>query len=261
MLSKILHRKFATKVFPSALEATKDIPSGAKILVGGFGQCGIPNNLIGAMVKHGQKDLTVVSNNCGVDNWGLGLLLQNRQIRKVYGSYVGENKIFERQYLEGDLELELVPQGTLAEKLRAGGAGIPGFYTRTGMDTLVQLGGFPTLYNKDGSIRKYSLPKDIRVFDDGKAYVLEKSITGDFSLVKAWRADEAGNVQFRLSARNFNQDVATAGKICIVEVDEIVPVGTFDPDNVHLPSVYVQRIVKAESLEKRIEYRTTSVPG
>ena len=175
----------------------------------------------------------------------------------MVSSYVGENKEFERQYLHGELELEIVPQGTLAEKLRAGGAGIPAFYTPTGVGTVVQHGGFEIKYNQDGvNVDIYSDPRDVKIFDH-REYVLEPSIVGDFSLIKGWKADEKGNVIFKKSARNFNQDVATAGKICIAEVEEIVPVGTFDPDQIHLPSVYVNRIVKGESYEKRIEFRTT----
>jgi 3-oxoacid CoA-transferase len=204
------------------------------------------------------KDLTVVSNNCGVDDWGLGLLLRSKQIKRMISSYVGENKEFERQYLTGELELELIPQGTLAEKLRAGGAGIPGFYTPTGVGTVLEHGGFAIKYKPDGKTAEIeSPPREIKEFD-GKKYLLENSITGDFSLIRAWRADEYGNIQFRKSARNFNQDVATAGKICIAEVEEIVPVGTIDPDDVHLPAVYVNRIVKAEDMTKRIEFRTIS---
>ena len=179
----------------------------------------------------------------------------------MMSSYVGENKEFERQYLQGELELELIPQGTLAEKLRAGGAGIPAFYTATGVGTVLQNGGFPIKYKPDGKNVDISSPKRESKTYNGREYILEESITTDFSLIRAWRADEAGNVQFRKSARNFNQDVATAGKICIAEVEEIVPVGTFDPDHIHLPAVYVNRIVKAEDMTKRIEFRTVSVPG
>lgn len=261
MLTKILSRKFSSKIYPSALEATKDIPTGSKLAVGGFGLCGIPSSLINALVQHKPTDLTIVSNNCGVDDWGLGLMLNQRQIRRMMSSYVGENKEFERQYLTGELEVELIPQGTLAEKLRAGGAGIPGYYTATGVGTILQTGGFPIKYESDGkTVAIASAPKESKTFN-GREYLLEDSITAEYSLIRAWRADEAGNLQFRKSARNFNSDVATAGRICIAEVDEIVPVGTFDPDEVHLPAVYVNRIVRAEERTKRIEFKTISVPG
>lgn len=246
-------RAFATKIFESAAEATKDIKDGDTICAGGFGLCGIPENLIAAIAKHGPKDLTVVSNNCGVDDFGLGILLRNKQIKRMIASYVGENKEFERQYLSGELEVELIPQGTLAEKLRAGGAGIPAFYTATGNGTMVEEGGFPIKISKDNQI--LSGKKEKREYD-GREYILERAITGDFSIIKGWKADEKGNVVFRKAARNFNPDVATAGKICIVEVEEIVPAGSLDPDSIHLPDVYVKRIIKGPSFEKRIEFRT-----
>lgn len=257
MLTKLTRRAFSSKVYPSALEATKDIPHGASLVVGGFGLCGIPSNLIKAVTQHNVHNLTVVSNMAGVDDWGLGLMLQPHQIKRMISSYVGENKTFQKQYLSGQLEVELTPQGTLAEKLRAGGAGIPAFYTKTGARTVVQNGGFPIKYNMDGSVDIYSQPKETKIFK-GQKYVLEESITCDYALVKAWRADTAGNLQFRKSARNFNPDVAAAGKICIAEVDEIVPVGTIDPDQVHTPSVFVHRIVEAEDHTKRIEVRAVN---
>ena len=258
MLTKLIARKFSSKIYPSAAAAISDIKDGDKLLVGGFGLVGIPSNLIHALNKKGTKNHTVVSNNCGVDDWGLGVMLNSKQIKKMMSSYVGENKEFERQYLSGELELELIPQGTLAEKLRAGGAGIPGFYTRTGHGTILQNGGFPIKYKSDGKTVEISQdPNEVKTFN-GKEYLLEESITGDFALIRAWRVDEKGNVQFRKSARNFNQDVATAGKICIVEAEEIVPVGTIDPDQVHLPDVYVNRIVKVEDTTKRIEFKTIS---
>jgi len=202
-----------------------------------------------------------VSNNCGVDDWGLGLMLNQKMIKRMISSYVGENKEFERQYLTGELELELVPQGTLAEKIRAGGAGIPGFYTRTGYGTLLEDGGFPIKYASDGkTVEIASEPREVKEFK-GKEYLLEESITGDFALIRAWRADKLGNLQFRKSARNFNQDVATAGKITIAEVEEIVEVGEIYPDQVHLPSCYVDRIVLAEDTTKRIQFQTMTVPG
>lgn len=227
--------------------------------MGGFGLCGIPEKLIDSLKQQGQRDLTVVSNNCGVDDCGLGLLLKNKQIRKMISSYVGENKEFERQYLSGELELELVPQGTLAEKLRAGGAGIPAFFTPTGQGTLVEEGGFPLQFDPKDPKKalKLSDKKEKRIYDD-REYILERSIIGDYALIKAWRADEKGNVQFRKSARNFNPDCAVAGKICIVEVEEIVPIGALDPDEIHLPDVYVHRIIKGENYEKRLEFRTVA---
>ncbi|SFU82935.1 CoA transferase subunit A [Alicyclobacillus macrosporangiidus] len=225
------------KVFASAADAVRDIPDGATILVGGFGLSGIPENLILALRDQGTKDLTCVSNNCGVDDWGLGLLLQTRQIKKMVASYVGENKTFERQFLTGELEVELVPQGTLAERIRAGGAGIGGFYTPTGVGTAVAEG------------------KEVRVFD-GREYVLERPIRGDFALIKGWKADRLGNVIYRKAARNFNPIMAAAGKITIVEVEELVEPGELDPDAIHTPSIYVQRIVVGPSYQKRIERRT-----
>jgi 3-oxoacid CoA-transferase len=248
----------SSKIYESAEKATEDIKSGMTVSAGGFGLCGIPENLIGAISKHGIKDLTVVSNNCGVDDYGLGILLRNKQIKRMIASYVGENKEFERQYLSGELEVELVPQGTLAEKLRAGGAGIPAFFTATGNGTLVEQGGFPIKNCKTNPI--LSDKKEKRVYE-GREYILERSITTDFSIIKAWRVDEKGNVQFRKASRNFNPDAATAGKICIVEAEEIVPAGALDPDQIHLPDVYVHRIVKGEKFEKRIEFRTVDKPG
>lgn len=228
------------KIFPSAAAALQGVVADGQLLaVGGFGLCGIPEALIEALCQSGVKDLTVVSNNAGVDGFGLGKLLETRQIKKMISSYVGENKEFERQYLAGELELEFTPQGTLAEKLRAGGAGIPAFFTKTGVGTMVAEG------------------KELREFD-GETYVMERSIVTDVSLVKAYRADKAGNLQFRLTARNFNPAAATAGKVCIVEVEEIVELGEIAPDDIHLPSIYVHRIVHNPSPEKRIEKRTTT---
>lgn len=226
------------KLYPSAHEALKGVVAdGQLVAVGGFGLCGIPEALIDALRDSGVKNLTVVSNNAGVDGFGLGKLLETRQIKKMISSYVGENKEFERQYLAGELELEFTPQGTLAEKLRAGGAGIPAFFTKTGVGTMVAEG------------------KELREFD-GETYVMERSIVTDVSLVKAYRADTSGNLQFRLTARNFNPAAATAGKICIVEVEEIVELGEIAPDDIHLPGIYVHRIVHNPSPEKRIEKRT-----
>lgn len=244
------------KVKKSAIDAVRDIPNGAVILAGGFGLCGIPENCIAALRELGQKDLTVVSNNCGVDDFGLGILLRNKQIRKMVSSYVGENKEFERQYLSGELEVELTPQGTLAERIRAGGAGIPAFYTPTGAGTAVSEGGLPLLYNSDGSVKKFSEKKEIRSFD-GRDYVLEPAIRGDFAIIKAWRGDRYGNLVYRHTAMNFNPMMAMAAKVTIAEVEEIVPVGSLDPDHVHTPGVFVHRVIQGERYEKRIERRTT----
>ena len=221
----------------NAQEAVRDIPNGATLALGGFGLCGIPENSIAALVERGIKNLTCISNNAGVDDFGIGLMLQRRQVKKMISSYVGENKLFESLVLSGELEIELTPQGTLAEKLRAGGAGIPAFFTPTGVGTLVAEG------------------KEVREFN-GKKFVLEHSLTADFALVKAWRGDSMGNLIFRKTARNFNPMVATAGKITIVEVEELVPVGTLDPDQIHLPGIYVQRIFQGQNYQKRIEKRT-----
>ena len=245
------------KVVKSAREACADIPEGATLLAGGFGLCGIPENAIRALRDLGTKGLTVVSNNCGVDDFGLGILLRNRQIVKMISSYVGENKEFERQYLSGELEVELCPQGTLAERLRAGGAGIPAFFTPTGAGTAVSDGGLPLKYGPNGSIAKLSPKKEVRDFN-GKPHVLEHAIVGDFAIIKAWKGDRFGNLVYRHTAMNFNPMMAAAGKITIAEVEEIVEVGTLPPDTIHTPGIYVQRIVKGESYEKRIERRTVS---
>jgi 3-oxoacid CoA-transferase/3-oxoacid CoA-transferase subunit A len=244
------------KVYASAREACADIPDGATVLAGGFGLCGIPENCIRALRELGTKGLTVVSNNCGVDDFGLGILLRNKQIVKMVSSYVGENKEFERQYLSGELEVELTPQGTLAERLRAGGAGIPAFYTPTGAGTAISDGGLPLRYASDGSIAKLSAKKELREFN-GRTFVLEPAITGDFALVKAWKGDRFGNLVYRHTAMNFNPMIATAGKVTIAEVEEIVEVGALDPDHIHTPGIFVHRIIKGEGYEKRIERRTT----
>ena len=227
------------KVYPSAASALADIvKDGQTYAVGGFGLCGIPEALIAALRDSGVKNLTAISNNAGVDGFGLGQLLSTRQIKKMIASYVGENKEFERQYLAGELELEFTPQGTLAEKLRAGGAGIPAFFTKTGYGTLVAEG------------------KETREFD-GEHYVMEKSLVADISLVKAWKGDKSGNLVYRLTARNFNPNVAAAGKITIAEVEELVETGALDPDEIHTPGIFVHRIVVNATPEKRIEQRTT----
>jgi 3-oxoacid CoA-transferase subunit A len=244
------------KVVSSAVEAVRDIPDGATILAGGFGLCGIPENCIRALHSLGTKNLTVVSNNCGVDDFGLGILLRNRQITKMVSSYVGENKEFERQYLSGELEVELAPQGTLAERLRAGGAGIVAFYTPTGAATAISEGGLPIRYGADGQVSKYSAKKETREFA-GRTYVLEPAITGDYAIVKAWRGDRFGNLIYRHTAMNFNPMMATAAKVTIAEIEELVEVGAIDPDHVHTPGIYVHRVVVGELYEKRIERRTT----
>jgi len=251
----------SNKIVDSADEAVADIKDGSFLCVGGFGLCGIPENLLAAIVKKGPKNLTAVSNNAGVDDFGLGLLLQTRQLKRMIASYVGENKTFEKQYLSGELEVELTPQGTLAEKLRAGGAGIPAFFTPTGAGTLVQEGGNVIKY-KEGTkdVEISSKPRELREFN-GKNYVMEESIFGDYALVKAWRADTMGNLQWRGTARNFNPDVAKAAKICIAEVEEIVPAGEISPEDIHLPGIYVQRLVKSPHFEKRIEKVTLAGSG
>jgi 3-oxoacid CoA-transferase subunit A len=244
------------KVVPAALDAVRDIPDGATILAGGFGLCGIPENGIRALRELGTKGLVVVSNNCGIDDFGLGILLRNKQIVKMVSSYVGENKEFERQYLSGEIEVELTPQGTLAERLRAGGAGIAAFYTPTGAGTAVSDGGLPLKYAADGTVAKRSPKKETREFD-GRTYVLERAITGDFAIVKAWRGDRFGNLVYRHTAMNFNPMMATAAKVTIAEVEELVDVGEIDPDHVHTPGIYVHRIFRGPGYEKRIERRTT----
>ena len=244
------------KVVASAIDAVRDIPDGATVLAGGFGLCGIPENGIRALRELGIKGLVVVSNNCGVDDFGLGILLANKQIAKMVSSYVGENKEFERQYLSGELEVELTPQGTLAERLRAGGAGIAAFYTPTGAGTAISDGGLPFKYGADGSVAKHSPKKETREFG-GRPYVLENGITGDFALVKAWRGDRFGNLVYRHTAMNFNPMMATAARVTIAEVEELVEVGELDPDHVHTPGIFVQRIFKGDKYEKRIERKTT----
>uniref|UniRef100_A0A4W4GQF8 Succinyl-CoA:3-ketoacid-coenzyme A transferase n=1 Tax=Electrophorus electricus TaxID=8005 RepID=A0A4W4GQF8_ELEEL len=247
------HRR--SKFYSSATEAVKDIPDGATILVGGFGLCGIPENLINSLLKTGVKELTAVSNNAGVDDFGLGLLLKTKQIKRMISSYVGENMEFERQYLSGELEVELTPQGTLAERIRAGGAGIPAFFTATGYGTLIQEGGAPIRYSSDGSVAIASHAREVREFR-GRHFIMETAITGDYALAKAWKADRAGNVIFRKTARNFNQPMCKAARVTIVEVEEIVDVGTFTEEDIHIPSIYVHRIVKGDQYEKRIERLT-----
>ena len=229
----------AGKIYPDASSALEGLLfDGMLIASGGFGISGIPARLIDAIQAAGTKDITIASNNCGIDNVGLGKLLRSRQIKKMISSYVGENKEFERQYLAGELEVEFTPQGTLAERMRAGGAGIPGFYTKTGVGTLVAEG------------------KEVKSFD-GQDYILERGIFADLAIVKGWKADTTGNVVFRKTARNFNVPAATCGKVCVVEVEEIVTPGQLDPDAIHLPGVYVQRIICGAPYDKPIEFRTT----
>ncbi|MEJ1091869.1 CoA transferase subunit A [Microbacterium istanbulense] len=248
------------KQWSSAADAVADIPDGASLAVGGFGLSGNPMSLIEALHAQGTRDLSVVSNNCGVDDWGLGILLGSQRIRKMTSSYVGENKEFERQFLEGDLELELTPQGTLAEKLRAGGAGIAAFFTQTGVGTQVAEGGLPRRYNADGTIAVASPAKDVRTFavhGDEREFVLEEAITTDFALVHAALGDRHGNLVFNKAARNFNPLAAMAGRVCIAQVEKLVEPGEIDPDHVHLPGVYVHRIIEVgPDIEKRIERRT-----
>lgn len=244
------------KIFTNIEEAVSDVHDGAKLLVGGFGLCGIPENLIAAILKNGSKDLTLVSNNAGVEDFGLGILLKEHRVKRMIASYVGENPEFERQYLSGQLEVELTPQGTLAERVRAGGAGIPAFYTPTAFGTIVQEGNVIIKYDKNGNAEISGEPRNVNHFD-GRNYVLETAITGDFALVKAWKADTAGNLIFRKSARNFNPVMCKAAKVAIVEVEEIVELGQLNPDHIHLPGIFVDRIVKGPCYEKRIEKRST----
>jgi len=250
------------KTVASAAEAVSDVPDGASLAVGGFGLCGVPEALIEALLDRGTAGLSVVSNNCGVDDWGLGLLLGAGRIRRMTSSYVGENKEFERQFLAGELELVLTPQGTLAEQLRAGGAGIAGFWTRTGVGTQVADGGLPQRYDVGGGVAVASPAKEVRTFTaaDGTAadYVLEEAITTDYALVHAARGDRHGNLVFHRSARNFSPLAATAGRVCVAEVEELVEPGEIDPDDVHLPGVFVHRVVHVPGGEKRIEKRTTT---
>jgi 3-oxoacid CoA-transferase subunit A len=244
------------KTVESALDAVADIGDGASLAVGGFGLCGIPLVLIEALLKQGATDLQTVSNNCGVDGAGLGVLLEAGRIRRTIGSYVGENREFARRYLGGELELELCPQGTLAERLRAGGAGIPAFYTPAGVGTLVAEGGLPWRYHPDGAVAVASPAKEVREFD-GREYVLERGIVTDFALVRAARGDRHGNLSYDASARNFNPLCAMAGRVTIAEVEELVDPGELDPEHIDTPGVFVQRIVEVGSAGKEIERLTT----
>ena len=251
--------KMLDKVIASAAQAVADIPTGAVIACGGFGICGIPMVLIDALVERGITDLEIISNNCGTDGVGLGRLLQNKQIRRVVASYVGENKEFAHQYLSGELEVELTPQGTLAERLRAAGVGMPAFYTVTGMGTQVAKGGLPWRYGDDGSVAVASPPKLTSEFD-GRTYLLERALPADFAFVRAWKGDRHGNLVFRAAARNFNPVCAMSAKIAIAEVEHLVEPGELDPDSIHLPGVYIDRVVpltSAQAVDKGIERLTT----
>ncbi|OAX80798.1 hypothetical protein ACJ72_04865 [Emergomyces africanus] len=253
--SSTLHRNEINKVLPSAAEAIKDMKSNSTLLAGGFGLCGVPDTLIEAVLANKSiTGLTAVSNNAGVDGAGLGLLLGSGQIKKMVASYVGENKTFERMYLGGQIELELTPQGTLAERCRAGGAGIPAFYTPAAFGTVVQTGELPLKHNPDGTVASYGTPRDVKVFD-GKSYVMEEAIKGDYAFVKAWKADKLGNCQFRFAAANFNGAMGRNAKMTIVEAENIVEVGEIDPAAVHLPGIYVKRVIKSTA-EKKIEKYT-----
>ncbi len=251
------------KVVASAAEAVADIGDGATLSVGGFGLCGIPSVLIEAILENGATDLEAVSNNCGVDEWGLGRLLMAKRLRRMVSSYVGENKEFARQYLHGELEVELTPQGTLAERMRAGGSGIPAFFTATGGGTQVAEGGLPWRYDAEGNVVVSSPPKETRDFvdrnGDGREYVLEEAIIADFGLVRAWKGDRHGNLVYRDSARNFNPLAAMCGQVTIAEVEHLVEPGELEPNDVHTPGVFVQRVVALtpeQAADKRIERRT-----
>ncbi len=250
------------KVVSSPVDAIAGITDGASLAVGGFGLCGVPSVLIEALLEAGVTDLEAISNNCGVDDWGLGLLLRARRLRRMVSSYVGENKEFERQYLSGELEVELTPQGTLAERLRAGGAGIPAFFTATGVGTAVAEGGLPWRYAEDGSVAIASPPKETRELEFGgrtRPFVMEQAILADFGLVRAHKGDRHGNLVFRQSARNFNPLAAMAGRVTIAEVEELVEPGALDPDSIHLPGIYVHRVLPLtahQAATKRIERRT-----
>ena len=252
------------KVVATPTEAIAGITDGMTLAVGGFGLCGIPSVLIAELHRQGIKDLEAVSNNCGVDDWGLGILLGAQQIRRMISSYVGENKEFARQYLEGELEVELTPQGTLAERLRAGGSGIPAFFTPTGVGSKVAEGGLPWKYAADGSVEIASPPKEVRTFSlhgQPREYVLEEAIVADFGLVRAARGDRHGNLVFNRSSRNFNPLAAMAGRITVAEVEELVEPGQLDPDEIHLPGIYVQRVLPLtpqQAADKRIERRTVT---
>ncbi|MDN5918613.1 MAG: CoA transferase subunit A [Pseudonocardia sp.] len=243
------------KVVASAAEAVADVGDGSSLAVGGFGMSGVPTVLIEALIARGATDLETISNNLGVDGFGLGNLLAAGRIRRTIGSYVGNNKEFARQYLAGELELELTPQGTLAERLRAGGNGIPAFYTPAGVGTMVAEGGLPWRHHADGSVAVTSPAKEVREFD-GASYVLERALTPDYALVHAWKGDRHGNLVYRRSSRNFNPDCAAAGRITIAQVEHLVEPGEIDPDDVHTPGIFVQRVVHVPDVQKKVEFRT-----
>ncbi len=243
------------KIFVSALAAIFDLKDGVSIMSGGFGLCGNPENLIFALEKKGTKNLTIISNNCGTTEHGLGILLKTRQVKKIFASYVGDNAEFERQFLTGELEVELNPQGTLAERIRAGGAGIPAFYTPTGVGTQVALGGLPMLFGENGEVKKTTKPKETKEFD-GKTFVLERALKADYAIVRAHVADTFGNIVFRKTAQNFSSMMCMAAKTTIVEAEKIVAEGELDPDGIHIPGIYVHRIVQGKNYEKWIEQRT-----
>jgi 3-oxoacid CoA-transferase subunit A len=249
------HRLMLNKVVPTAAEAVGDIPDGASLAVGGFGMTGVPAVLIMALLDQGAERLEIISNNLGIDGYGLGVLLAAGRIRRTIGSYVGNNKEFARQYLAGELEFEITPQGTLAERLRAGGAGIPAFFTPAGVGTLVAEGGLPWRYAPDGSVAVASPPKEVREFD-GVTYLLERAIRPDYALVHAWKGDRHGNLVVRKSSRNFNPAAAAAGRITIAQVEHLVEPGEIDPDAVHTPGIHVQRVVHVPGVEKPVEIRT-----
>lgn len=251
-----MHLRYGFIFYLSIFQATYDVKDGSTIIAGGFGLCGIPENLIKAVAKHDVKDLTLVSNECGTNDYGLSLLLRKHQVARVYASYIGVNKVFEQMYLNGDVEVHLTPQGNLAEKIRAGGAGIPAFYSPVGAGTLLETGKIPTKFSDGGKeILSYSNPREVREFN-GKRYLLEESITGDYAFVKCWKADKAGNLVFHATARNFNPDCATAGKIVIAEADQVVEVGELKPDEIHCPGIFVDRVVLGIKEQKRIEKLT-----
>ncbi|MFX0578294.1 CoA transferase subunit A [Nocardia nepalensis] len=245
------------KIIDSAAEAVADITSGASLAVGGFGLCGIPDSLVAALAARDVTDLEIISNNCGTDQHGLGILLADKRIHRITASYVGENSEFARQYLSGELEVELTPQGTLAEKLRAGGAGIPAFFTPAGVGTPIAEGGLPWRYASDGSVAVASPPKEVRTFG-GRRYVLEEALTADYALVHALIGDTEGNLVFDKSARNFNPLAAAAGRVCLAEVETLVPAGDLDPAQVHLPGIFVDRIVHTGPQRKQIEKLTVA---
>lgn len=244
------------KAFTTAAEAVADVPDGASLAVGGFGMCGVPTALVAALVEHGATELETISNNLGVDGFGLGTLLSAGRIRRTVGSYIGNNEEFARQYLAGELEVELTPQGTLAERLRAGGAGIPAFYTPAGVGTLVADGGLPWRYAPDGSVAVPSPEKEVREFD-GTPYLLERALHPDYALVHAWKGDRHGNLVFRRAARNFNPDCATAAEVTVAQVEHLAEPGELDPDAVHTPGIHVHRVVHVPDLVKPVEFRTT----